>query len=349
MLTGIDLVIELPTIYSVSSAENFASGAIKILNSLKIVDHLSFGGEFEEINKLNIIANVLSNEPKDYKNLLASELSKGMSFPKARENALSLFLGDNTVSKILSEPNNILAIEYLKALKKLKSKIEPVLIPRKNSGHLNTDYTGSITSSTSIRNMLKDGNTKNLKNALTPHSYTILKEEINNGHCNINFSVFEKTIIYKLRTMNLEDIKNLPDISEGLENSIKKASMYCNNLDDLIKMVKTKRYTQTRLTRIMLYCLLNITKKDMEISKKTEPYIRILGFNSKGKELLGKIKKNNPNVKLVTSVKKFLDENNNKNFRTMMQKDIFATDIYTIGYVKDSYGNLDFTKNIIKR
>lgn len=195
--------------------------------------------------------------------------------------------------------------------------------------------------------MLKDGNTKNLKDALTPYSYTILKEEINNGHCNINFSVFEKTIIYKLRSMNLEDIKNLPDISEGLENSIKKASSYCNNLDDLIKMVKTKRYTETRIKRILLYVLLDVTKKEMDTSKKTNPYIRVLGFNSKGKELLSKATKKNPNLKVVTSVKKFLDENYNKNLKSMLEKDIFASNVYTIGYTKDSLANLDYTKKII--
>lgn len=347
MFSGIDLVIELPTIYSISSAENFADGAIKILNSLKIVDHISFGGECEEINKLNIIANVLHEEPKEYKNLLADELSKGISFPKARENALVSFLDDKSVSDILSEPNNILGLEYLKALKKHRSKIKPILIPRKNSGHLNLDYTGHITSSTAIRNMLKTGHTKNLKDALTPYSYTILKEEINSGHSIINFSEFEKTIIYKLRSSSLEEIKQLPDVSEGLENSLKKAAFSCNTFEELINMVKTKRYTETRIKRILLYSLLNITKKDMCISKKINPYIRVLGFNNKGKNLLSRINKCNPNLKVITSVKNFSDENSNKNLQNILEKDIFATNIYTLGYSKDSFGNLDFTKKII--
>lgn len=133
---GVDLVLELPTLYSVSSAENFADGAIKILNSLKIVDHISFGTECKELNKLNLIANVLHQEPKEFKNILFEELAKGNSYPEARETALISYLNDPSYSEILSEPNNILGIEYLKALKKHHSKIIPVAVPRKNSGHL---------------------------------------------------------------------------------------------------------------------------------------------------------------------------------------------------------------------
>lgn len=140
---GIDLVIELPVLYSISSAENFADGAIKILNSLGIVDYLSFGAETSDISILNNIANILCSEHEEYKNLLSIELEKGLSFPKARENALLDYIkntDDNVpenkiidfekYSKVLSSPNNILGIEYLKALKKYKSSIKPVCISR---------------------------------------------------------------------------------------------------------------------------------------------------------------------------------------------------------------------------
>lgn len=133
---GIDLVIELPTIYSVSSAENFADGAVKLLNSLKVVDHISFGTECQELNKLNIIANVLNDEPKDFKITLSRALACGNSFVKSREIAVTQYLNDKTVSNLMAEPNNILAIEYLKAIKKHHSKIMPLLVPRKDSGHL---------------------------------------------------------------------------------------------------------------------------------------------------------------------------------------------------------------------
>lgn len=344
---GIDLIIELPTIYSVSSAENFAEGSIKILNSLKIVDHVSFGAESDELNKLNIITNTLFEEPNEFKTILTTELSKGLSYPKAREIALANYLNDSEYSNILSKPNNILAIEYLKALKKYKSKIKPCLIKRKDSSHLNPNYTGNITSATSIRNMISTKNTANLKNALTPNSYTILINKLEKGHFVNDFSYFETIILYKLRTTSLEYIKNLPDVSEGLEFLLKKASFSCNSINELINIVCSKRYTITRIKRILLYLLLDITKKEMAISKKTTPYIRILGFNKKGKYLLSEIKKNNPHIKIITSVKKFMNENKNKNLNILLNKDILATNIYTLGFKKDPLANLDFTKKIL--
>lgn len=347
LANGIDLVIELPTLYSVSSAENFAEGAIKILSSLKIVDHLSFGAESDNLNKLNVIANTLFKEPKEYKNILQIELNKGLSFPKARENALVKYLNDNSYSLILNEPNNILAIEYLKALKKYKSDISPVLIPRKKTGHLTNEYTGQVSSASAIRNMIKTNRTRNLKTTLTPSSYTILADEMNKGHFVPNMYAFEKIIIYNLRKMTLEEIKNLPDVSEGLENVIKKAAVSCNSIDEFINIASSKRYTETRLKRILLCSLLGITKKDMQIAKKTIPYVRILGFNDNGKKLISQISKNNPNLEIVTSVKKFIDSNKNKNLHAIIEKDIYATDVYTLGFSNDSWGNLDFTKKIV--
>ena len=344
---GVDLVIELPTLYSTSSAENFADGAIKILNSLNIVDCVSFGTETDNLAKLNSIATVLHEEPKDFRAILESELKKGLSFPKAREYALNKYLNSNE-SKILNSPNNILAIEYLKALKKYKSNIRPIAIKRKDSGHLTLDYTGSITSATAIRNMLKTNNTKNIKNVLTPASYTILKDELKNGHYVSDISLFEKIIIYKLRTMSLSEISNIPDVSEGLENLIKKAANSCNSIDEIINIVRSKRYTETRIKRILLYVLLNITKKDMILSKRTRPYIRILGFNENGKKLVSQISKNNPALSIITSVKKFLDSKPNKSLKTLIDIDIYATNVYTIGFQNDSWNNLDYTKKIIQ-
>lgn len=343
---GVDLVIELPTLYSISSAENFADGAIKILNSLKIVDTLSFGAETEDLNKLNIIANILYNEPKEFKLILEEKLSKGISFPRAREEALIQYLNDSSYSTILSSPNNILGIEYLKALKKHKSKIQPISIKRKDAGHLTLDYNGEVTSATAIRNLIKNNDTKRAKKFLTPASYTILMDEIKNGHFVQDISLFENIIIYNLRNMTLTEISNLPDVSEGLENLIKKAANSCNTIDEFINIVSSKRYTETRIRRILLYSLLKITKKDMNLSKKITPYVRVLGFNEKGKKLVSQISKANPKVSIITSVKKFIDSNPNKNLQTLLDKDIFSTNVYTLGFPNDSWSNLDFTKKI---
>lgn len=139
----------------------------------------------------------------------------------------------------------------------------------------------------------------------------------------------------------------LPDVSEGLENKIKKASDSCNTLADLTNMIKSKRYTMTRINRILLYVLLNITKKDIEDSYKALPYIRVLGVNQKGKELLSKISKANKKINIVTSPKKFLNTTKNKTLKNMLEKDMFASNIYTLGYVKNSKANLDFTNKLL--
>ncbi len=347
LANGADLVIELPTIYSTSSAENFADGAIKILNSLKIVDKISFGTETEDLNKLNIIANTLYQEPKEYKEYLSLNLKSGASFPKAREDALVKYLDDKKYSLFLSSPNNILAIEYLKALKKYQSRIKPICIKRKSAGHLTLEYTGEITSATAIRKLIYKNQIKDARLYLTPSSFTILQDEIKKGHIVKNLSYFENIMIYNLRNMTLSEISNLPDVSEGLEHLIKKAANSCNTIDEFINIVSSKRYTETRIRRILLYSLLKITRKDMAISRKTIPYIRVLGFNESGKHLLSKISKSNPRLNIITSVKKFEDFNVNKNLKIMLDKDILATNVYTLGYSNDSWSNLDYTKKII--
>ena len=347
LLNGIDLVIELPLLYSISSAENFAEGAIKILDSLQIVDAISFGTETSDINTLNKFADILYNEPKEYKALLSHELSKGMSYPKARENALMLYLNDiRRFAPILSSPNNILGIEYLKAIKKYKSNIIPISIQRIKTGYNDINFSGNIASATAIRNLVLNHEYNDLNRILPISSYSILKENIQKGHIVRDISNFDKIVLYKLRNMSTEELLNLPDVSEGLEYSIKKAADSCNTIYELINIVNSKRYTKTRLQRILLYALLNITKKDIQISKRSMPYIRILGFNEKGKYIVSQLSQNK-RLNLITSVKKFTDKNTNKNLQLMLQKDINATNTYTLGFEYDSSSNLDYTQKII--
>lgn len=348
LLNGVDLVIELPVLYSISSAENFAEGAIKILNSLKIVDYVAFGCETSNVSILDKFADVLYKEPKEYKNILSHELHKGISYPKARENALMMYLNDiRKFANVLSSPNNILGIEYMKALKKSKSIIQPVPIKRFESEYNDTTYTGNIASATAIRNIVKNGGFDILNNLVPDSTYSILMENIKVGHVVPDLSVFEKEIIYILRKMTISEIAELPDVSEGLEFAIKNTANSCNSIVEFLNIIKSKRYTTTRLQRILLYALLGITKKDILLSKKINPYVRILGFNQKGKYLISEIAKVNPRLEIITSVKRFSDSNSNKSLQVLFDKDIWATNVYTIGYEYDSWNNLDFTQKIV--
>ena len=345
---GIDLVLELPLLYSISSAENFAEGAVKILDSLKVVDYLSFGSESGDISTLNMVADILYKEPKAYKNILSHELSKGLSFPKARENALLMYLNDiRRFSNVLSSPNNILGIEYLKALKKLRSPMIPVTVERYNAGYHDTTYNGNVASSTAIRNIVKNNGWDILRKVVPENTFSTLLENIKIGHVVPDISVFEKQIIYNLRKMSIQEIAELPDVSEGLENAIKNTANSCNSVVEFLNIIKSKRYTNTRLQRILLYALLGITKKDITLSKKSIPYIRVLGFNNKGKYLISEIARTNPKLEIITSVKKYMDTSNNKNSKYMLEKDIWATNVYTIGYEYDSWNNLDYTHKLI--
>ena len=238
LLNGVDLVIELPTVYSISSAENFAEGAIKIFNSLGVVDTISFGMETSDISTLNNIANVLYSEPKEYITMLAHELKKGNSFPKARENALMMYLNDiKRYANVLSGANNILGIEYLKAMKKTKSTITPIGIKREKVLYHDKYIVDEFASATAIRKMLMTKELNDIRKVMPRNSYLLLGEELKKGHYVIDLSRFEKEIIYQLRKMTVEEIAKLPDVSEGLENAIKKFNSM--NIDTTIVVKST--------------------------------------------------------------------------------------------------------------
>ena len=344
---GVDLVIELPTLYAISSAENFAEGAIKILNGLGVVDYVSFGSEIGEISPLNDVAQVLYKEPKEFSTLIANQLRSGLSYPKARELAIQMYFGSSQkYTDILQNPNNILGIEYLKALKKHKSPIRPITLKRKYSDYNSADVKSGIASATAIRTMLQ--NNKNVHYVVPYETYELLEDKKKSGQIIPSLSIFSKEIMYSLRKMTLSEIANLPDVSEGLENKIKSAVNTSNTLEDLISKIKSKRYTQTRIQRILLYALLNISEKDMNMSRKQMPYIRVLGFNKHGKKIISAIANNNPKLQIIVSVKKFMENNSDRHLHTMMSKDIFATNVYTLGYKTGSLANLDYTHKVVE-
>ncbi|MBO4815449.1 MAG: nucleotidyltransferase family protein [Clostridia bacterium] len=295
---------------------------------------------------LDQFADILYRQPKEYVTMLSHELEKGLSYPKARENALLLYLNDvRKYSSILSYPNNILAIEYLKAIKKLKSNILPVTIKRIGADYNSLEANGKFASATAIRNFVKKE--ENIENLVPSYSYEVLKNNIKYSKVIYGLSSLEKEIIYKLRTMSISQIRELQDVSEGLENLIKKAANSCNNLEDLINIIKSKRYTQSRIQRILIYALLDITKKDIKESYRVKPYIRILGISNHGKKLLSEMNNKDFKYSVITSVKKFIEGNKNKTLENILLKDMLASNIYTLGYEFDSKANLDYTNKLI--
>ena len=344
---GIDLVIELPTVYAISSAENFADGAVKIFNSLGVIDCLSFGSEIGEISPLNDVASILYKEPKEFSSLINAQLKSGLSYPRAREIALAQFFGNSKrYTEVLTNPNNILGVEYLKSLKKHRSAIKPLTIKRDYSPYNSKTVKKGIASATAIRDMII--HKKNVHYVVPYETYELLEQSINDGNVVPSIVKFEKQIIYNLRRMSLSEIANLPDVTEGLENRIKQAVNTYNDLESIIQSIKTKRYTQSRIQRIMLYALLNITEKDMNQSKRVTPYIRVLGFNKHGKRIISAIASANPKLNIIVSVKKFMEQSSDRTLINMMQKDIFASNVYTLACKGQTNANLDYTHKVVE-
>lgn len=319
---GVDLVLELPLVYSISSAEHFAFGSISLLNSLGIIDNLYFGSEEGDIKPLKKIANVLSDEPAEFKKILKNNINSGLPFHTSRSIALNKYLNCDNVERILSNSNNILGIEYLKALNKLKSNICPYTLKRQGSNYNDENIDKFFSSATSIRNHLKTGSLNKIIGTIPIETYNILKEISLTQYPFIFEEDMFKYIKFKLLTDN-NSLNYLPDASEGLDNKIYKEILTSNSLDELILKSKSKRYTYTRINRILAQYFLGLEKYDLiSLAKTPTPYARILGFNSNGRHILKKMKKT-CDIDIITKVPK-------NNTSIHIELDILATKAYSI-------------------
>ena len=374
---GVDLIIELPFVFSTQDANGFAFGAIKLLDSLQIIDYLCFGCETDNLDTLYSISNFLHIEPQKYKELIVHNSKNGYEFPRARAQALCEYhrifgidglekISPLELSKLLKYPNNILALEYIKHLINLKSKIKPIAIKRMGAGYHQKNIEGKISSATSIRNEILNSlsspktdlfilNDK-IKSTIPQSGFPILEKELREGRGPITFDSYRQYILATLRRMSLEDISRVQGVTEGLENRIKKASLKSCTIEQLINSIKTRRYTRTKIQRIILHLMTNLSKKDVKTFNRCGPlYARVLGFSKKGKTLLRTIKKIS-STPLISKLSNYLrqtisEENNNVRNRLikMLDYDILATDIYVLGNEKaeDRVARLDFTHKIV--
>lgn len=329
---GFDLVLELPTLYAISSAENFANGSIKIANQIGS-DYISFGTESGDLEKLKKLSSLINKNEKEYITNVKGKIAEGFSYPKSQELVIDKMFGNEFLG--VCKPNNILGLEYLKSLNAISSNITPITVKR--------DLDKS--SSSDVRALLRTSGFKieDLKNSIPDFSYEVLAENIENGNAVLSLKAFEKEIIYILRTIDNENLKNIPDVPENMLSNLKKIACSTNSLDELITVLKNKSITQARIQRILLYILLGITKSDMELSKRITPYVRVLGMSENGKKILSDISKD---INVITSVKAFEKTCDDSDLLRMLEIDKKATDIYTLAYVKDSVANLDYTTRI---
>ncbi len=319
---GVDLVLELPACYALNAAPNFAMGGVNTLNALGVVDSIAFSSESGNIDELLKAAELMENETNDISEKIKKYISDGMSYPSA----LSKAYGGIIKPELISEPNNILSIEYLRALIKTNSNIKPITIKRNSVSHHDTEVNNNFASASKIREMIF--NNEDISK-LIPYN-------LSDTDCILPYSLSElnSAVISKLRLADSPALKNISEMTEGLENRLIQAAMECDDIWSLSEAVKSKRYTLSKIRRIILACLLDFKA---DIYKKDVDYIRVLGMNKTGMSIL-KEAKEKCSVPIITKTADF--KSDSEQFRL----DVRSTDIAALCCPDRSrrLGGLDF-------
>ncbi len=317
---GASLVIELPVSYATGTAEQFAYGAVSILNSLGCVDAICFGSECGDISILSKLAEFLCNEPEEYKECLQTYLRSGLSFPLARQHAISDIYPTENYTEVLEQPNNILGIEYIKALYRLKSKIKPYTIQRISSQYHDTGLQEQFSSATALRQTIANGNFADLYKQIPSNSIAILEDNYQTRYP-IYVNDFSLLLKYRLLNETKTSLIEYADVSEELANRI------CNQLNNFVsyeqfcELLKTKEVTYSRISRALLHILLGIKKTDYTNIQ----YARVLGFRKADSDVLTIIKSTStlPQLTRLTLTKDLPDS-----AIQMLNQDIYASILY---------------------
>ena len=351
---GAGAVFELPVCYAAGSAEYFAMGAVSLLDKLGVVDSICFGSECDDLEAMSQAADIFLKEPEEYQALLRSSLKEGNPFPAARQEALASYTGSTDIARILAEPNNILGIEYLKALKKLGSSITPYTILRRGAGYHDRNLSGEFSSASAIRSLLAHSGaslrTEETGSAFdnTPFS-AILSEledqvpvsclELLSDHHHVRYPVYQNDfsllLKYKLLNKSPKSLMRYMDVSEELANRI------CARLDDFFnfkqftELLKTREMTRTRISRALLHIMLGIKKANVQeyIGGGYHFYARPLGVRKDQSRILSEISGKSP---LPLLARLSGDGQLTETGRKMLRHDILASNLYT-SVVTDKY------------
>lgn len=323
---GADLVLELPVACSCASAEFFASGAVSLLDGLGCVDFLCFGSESGDLQSLMEPARILAKESPVFQEALRRGLSLGLSFPAARKEA---FRACASNPDILDLPNNILGIEYLKALLQRESSIKPVTIKRKGQGYHDTLLDSGFASASGIRRFLKQEEAPlsalpALKESLPDPVMEVLKDTL--AHTlPVWEEDFSMLLRYELLRQSASDLTRYADISPDLGRRLKNCADKFSSFSEFVALVKTKDVTYTRITRALFHILLNLTGEDTRNSVAM-PYARILGFRKDHSRILGLLKENSriPIIPKAADYKTYLTPD----LQPLFEKDLFAANLY---------------------
>ncbi len=315
LLSGIDIVLELPFVYASASAEYFAFNAVKILSNFGC-DKIVFGTENADIESLNNAVDVLMKD--NFDNEVKKHYNDGVSFPVARQMAFDKF----NINCDISTPNNILAIEYVKAIRKLNAKIIPIAVQRKGAGYNDIEAVDEFASATHIRQLIY--NNESFEKFIPDYLLDLYNEDIKNGQF-VSTDKFDLAAFSILRSKLNDNLSNVANMGEGLDNRIKSAVKNNTQLSKLYDEIKTKRYTHTRIKRAVLSTILDVKSTDLEI---TPPYCRVLGFNTKVSSKMGELAKNSklPFVAVYSDIVNLESKNANRVFELENK----STDFYNL-------------------
>ena len=320
--SGVDLVLELPVMYATASAEYFALGGVSLANILGCVTHLSFGSEYGQAEKFMTAANLLINEPEEMKLPLKEALKDGLSYPAARAHAVKV--SHPELAELLEDPNNILGVEYCKALLKSKSNIRPHTIKRQGQDYHSEDTSSGFASATGIRKLWNDHTpeaTESLKNQLAPAIFDSVNSYL--GCQPLTEDDFSMLLRYKLITENRAHLTEYFGVSKELSNRIYKHLNEFESFSSFAELLKTKNITRTAINRALLHILLDVKATDVqEVTKRgCVDYVRVLGFRKDAAPLLKKIS-NIPEILLITNL---------SDAPVLCKTDIQADQIYQMG------------------
>lgn len=332
LASGADLVLELPPAFAVSSAEDFAACGAAILDRLQVVSHLCFGSECGDIEPLKKIADILWNETEEFQNVLKESLKLGITFPEARTRALEK-LSDSELSSLLSSPNNILGVEYLKALLRRNSALLPVTLKRLGSDYHDSALSSSenascFSSAQAIRNALKESKDpvyQSLKSQVPDSVWEIIRSTTP-----LFLEDFSSLLSYRILELEHQNtnFQIFCGFSEELARRLKRQNLRFSSFEERIQDLKTRQYTYTRVSRSLIHLLLHITKEDILFRKKHDyiSYFRILGFRKEAAPLLTQIKKA-ADLPLITKTADAADILSPKALKEFEQ-DLFCSHVY---------------------
>lgn len=329
---GADIVFELPSRSAAASAEYFASAAVLALYETGLVDTLCFGAEHDDLPAFYDIADVLLKEPDTYRNILQEQLRNGISYPKARSAAVSSCLSDDNVTDLLKQPNNILAIEYIKAIKHRNLPITPCIIKRSGNGYHDLSTENSLCSASALRNLLADGNV-NQKQPPDDGIFNIGQYVPEKVQSLLTDSPYAKPLFLSDFYLFLqhalwrnESYEDYSEMTKELSNRLNQVNLYPSHIEELISQLSGKHITGTRVRRALLNILLEQKKTETTIDSHEVSYLRLLGFRQASEPLLKEMKStcSLPVINKVADAGKTLSKSSYEQF----QKDIQNSRLY---------------------